>query len=158
MVVGHFLAVASVLVFLSCSWQCYCCDGGRVPVVNDFCACCFAHILQKALSRPFFGIRLYVRTPSENWAFASEFNVSVNCQGPGTLLWKAVWYRRKSSRLELWVLIPTLPLIRIVSLDHMSFRFIICKMRIGIMALPVSQSRCEEQNKILRVKVLLDKC
>ena len=146
MVVEHFLAVASVLIFLSCFSQYYCCDEGKVPIVNDFCACCFAHILQKVLSRPFFGISLYVHTPSKSWAFANEFNVSVNCQRPGTLLWKAVWYITKSTGLELWVLILAIPLTSIVSLDQMSFRFIICKMRIIITALPISQS-CEKQIK-----------
>ena len=37
------------------------------------------HILQKALSILFFGISLYMLIPSESWAFASEFKVSVNC-------------------------------------------------------------------------------
>lgn len=82
MAIEHFLAVASVLIFLSCPSQYYCCDGGRLHIVNDFCACCFAHILQKALSRLFFGIRLSMCTSCESWAFASDFSVSVNCQGP----------------------------------------------------------------------------
>lgn len=54
---------------------------GKVHVVNDFCDYCFVHTLQKALSKLFFEIRLYMYAPSESWAFASELNVSVNCRG-----------------------------------------------------------------------------
>lgn len=78
MAIEHFLAIASVLIFLSCPSQYYCCDGGKLHIVNDFCACCFAHILQKALSRLFFVFRLSMSTSSESWAFASDFSVSVN--------------------------------------------------------------------------------
>lgn len=119
MAIEHFLEIASVLLFLSCPSQCYCCDGGTVHVFNGFWACCFAHILQKALSRLLFGIRLHMCTPIESWAFASEFNVTVNCQGPGTILWKAVWYTRKSTVLRFSVLILTLPLISFVCLGFL---------------------------------------
>ena len=39
----HFLTLASVLIIVSSPSQYYCCDGEKVHVVNDFCACCFAH-------------------------------------------------------------------------------------------------------------------
>lgn len=84
MTVKHFLAVVSVLMFQSCPSQYYHCDVGKVHIVNDFCACCFTHILQRVLSRPFFELRLYMCTPSEGWAFTSELNV--NCRSPGSFL------------------------------------------------------------------------
>lgn len=108
MAIEHFLAVASVLIVLSCPSQYYC-DGGKLHIVNDFWPVVLPTFSRKPFPdrslEPNFICALQVKA---GHLPVTSMSVSiVKIQNHSV---KGSWYRRKSTVLRFWVLILTLPL------------------------------------------------